>query len=102
MKTVLSMLVIVALVASVSADPQKKSYEATNKTKPTSQKYKSPPVTPLGGVRGAIPRGFAGGNPLQMLNPKAPAKYGTWVDNTTFDQDVPGKWKGIKLFEIVF
>jgi hypothetical protein len=102
MKTVLSILVFVALVASVSAEPEKKSYVATNRAKPTSQKYKSPPVTPLGDVRGAIPRGLAGGNPLQMLNPKAPAKYGTWVDNTTFDQDVPGKWKGIKLFEIVF
>jgi hypothetical protein len=53
-------------------------------------------------VVGAIPRGFRGGNPLQMFNPKAPAKYGNWVQSTSFDSDVPGKWKGIKLFELVF
>jgi hypothetical protein len=53
-------------------------------------------------MQGAIPQGVRGGNPLQMLNPKAPARYGTWVQNTSFDPNVPGKWKGIKLFEIVF
>ena len=53
-------------------------------------------------VVGALPRGIRGGNPLQMLNPKAPAKYGNWVQSTSFDPDVPGKWKGIKLFEWVF
>jgi len=37
-----------------------------------------------------------------MLNPWAPGRYGTWVDHTSFDPDIPGKWKGIKLFEIVF
>jgi hypothetical protein len=103
MKTILSMLVVLTLAASASADPQKKSYSATANPKATSNPLKSPPVTPLGSeVRGAVPRGFKGGNPLQMLNPKAPAIYGTWVDNTTFDPNVPGKWKGIKLFEIVF
>jgi hypothetical protein len=53
-------------------------------------------------VEGVVPRAFRGGNPLQMLNPNAPAKYGTWVDSTCFDPDIPGKWKGIKLFEILF
>jgi hypothetical protein len=24
------------------------------------------------------------------------------VDSTSFDPNVPGKWKGIKLFEILF
>ena len=102
MKTILSIAVVVALAASVSAEPQKKSYVATSRVKTTSRPLKSPPVTPLGEVRGAIPRGVNGGNPLQMLNPMAPAKYGTWVDNTSFDPNVPGKWKGIKLFEWVF
>ena len=102
MKTILSMLVVLAVVTSVSAEPQKKSYVATNAPKPGARKFTSPPVTPMGDVRGAIPRGFNGGNPLQMLNPKAPARYGTWVDNTSFDPNVPGKWKGIKLFEWVF
>jgi hypothetical protein len=37
-----------------------------------------------------------------MLNPWAPARYGTWVESTSFDPDIPGKWKGIKFFEILF
>jgi len=37
-----------------------------------------------------------------MLNPWAPARYGNWVENTSFDPNHPGKWNGIKLFEIVF
>ena len=102
MKTLLSILAMMALVASVSAEPQKKSYGATSKAKVSTKVAPPPPVSERSDVQGAVPRGFRGGNPLQMLNPKAPAKYGTWVDNTSFDQSVPGKWKGIKLFEIVF
>ncbi len=54
-------------------------------------------------VQGVVPRAFSDArNPLQMLNPWAPPRYGTWVESTSFDPDVPGKWKGIKLFEILF
>jgi len=54
-------------------------------------------------VQGVVPRAFTDGrNPFQMLHPWAPARYGTWVDSTSFDPNVPGKWKGIKLFEILF
>lgn len=102
MKTILSICVVLALLGTAWAEPQKKSYSATTKPSTSSKTAPAPPVTQGGGVQGAIPAGFRGGNPLQMLNPKAPAKYGTWVDNTSFDPNVPGKWKGIKLFEIVF
>ena len=53
-------------------------------------------------ISGGIPRAFRGGNPLQMLNPFAPAKYGTAEENVSLDPDVPGKWNGIKLFSISF
>jgi hypothetical protein len=54
-------------------------------------------------VQGVVPRAFSDGrNPFQMLNPWAPARYGTWVESTSFDPNIPGKWKGIKLFEILF
>jgi len=67
-------------------------------------------------VQGVVPRAFSDSrNPLQMLNPWAPPRYGTWVESTVFapgvptnrtlnvfDPDYPGKWKGIKFFEIVF
>jgi hypothetical protein len=53
-------------------------------------------------VSGVIPRAIHGGNPLQMLNPFAPAKYGTAEENVSLDPDVPGKWDGIKLLSISF
>jgi hypothetical protein len=102
MKTILSVCVVLALLGTAWAEPQKTNYTATTKPPKSAKTAPPPPVTQSAGVHGAIPTGFRGGNPLQMLNPKAPAKYGTWVDNTSFDPNVPGKWKGIKLFEIVF
>jgi len=53
-------------------------------------------------VSGVIPRAVRGGNPLQMLNPFAPAKYGTAEESVLLDSDVPGKATGIKLFSISF
>ena len=53
-------------------------------------------------VSGVIPRAIRGGNPLQMLNPFAPAKYGTAEENVSFDPDVPGKANGINFFNVSF
>lgn len=53
-------------------------------------------------VSGVIPRAIRGGNPLQMLNPLAPAKYGTAEESVSLDPDVPGKWNGIKFVSISF
>jgi hypothetical protein len=54
------------------------------------------------GVSGVIPRAIRGGNPLQMLNPFAPAKYGTAEENVSLDPDVPGEVNGINFFSISF
>ena len=53
-------------------------------------------------VSGVIPRAVRGGNPLQMLNPLAPAKYGTAEENLFVDPAVPGKWNGINFVRISF
>jgi hypothetical protein len=53
-------------------------------------------------IYGVIPRTIRGGNPLQMLNPLASAKYGTAEENVSLDPDVPGKGNGINLFSISF
>jgi len=53
-------------------------------------------------ISGVIPRAIRGGNPLQMLNPLAPAKYGTAEENVSLAPDVPGKWNGINLLSISF
>jgi hypothetical protein len=65
-------------------------------------KTQTPPAVPRQKVDGVIPAAFQpGGNPLQMLNPKAPAKYGTAQQHVDIDPRT-GKWKGIKLFSITF
>jgi hypothetical protein len=53
-------------------------------------------------VTGVIPRAIRGGHPFQVLNPFAPAKYGTAEQNVVLDPDVPGKADGIKLFSFSF
>ena len=53
-------------------------------------------------VTGVIPRIIRGGDPLQMLNPIAPAKYGTTEEDAVLDSDVPGRGDGIKLLSVSF
>src|SRR5438132_6855296 len=53
-------------------------------------------------IRGVIPRLIQDGDPLQMLNPFAPAKYGTAEENTVLDPDAPGRGDGIKLLSVSF
>jgi hypothetical protein len=53
-------------------------------------------------VTGVIPRIIRGGDPLQMLNPFAPAKYGTAEEDTVLDPDVSGRADGIKLLSVSF
>src|SRR5436305_13974060 len=60
-----------------------------------------PPLLQRPSVEGVVPRAVRGGNPLQMLNPMAPAKYGTAAQSVVIDPET-GKWKGIKSFEMVF
>src|ERR1043165_4650401 len=65
----------------------------------------APPISQKRDVDGVIPRAFRGGDPLPMLNPRAPRKYGTSQEAVSFDlTDLyhPYKWRGIKFFEFRF
>jgi hypothetical protein len=53
-------------------------------------------------VTGLIPCIIRGGDPLQMLNPFAPAKYATAEEDAVLDADVLGRGDGIKLFSVSF
>lgn len=100
-KYLISGLLIMTTVAAFAAPH---TYTAPTKPKRTTKsaaKKKTPPPLEKEEVQGAIPRAVRGGNPLQMLNPKAPAIYGTAQQNVVVDPDT-GKWKGIKLFEFWF
>jgi hypothetical protein len=53
-------------------------------------------------VSGVIRRAVRGGQPLQMLNPFASAKYGSAGESVSVDPDNPGKVNGIKFAGISF
>jgi hypothetical protein len=93
------MLLVAALATAASAQEFR---APLGRQKPVRPIEKPVPVEGAK-VEGALPKAFGPGrNPLQMLNPWAPPRYGIWVENTSFDPNYPGKWKGIKLFEIIF
>ncbi len=95
---------IIAILAALATIVSAQEYRAPlGPQKPVRAMPTPPPYLAQPGVKGVLPKAFGPGrNPLQMLNPWAPARYGIWVDNTSFDPNHPGKWNGIKLFEIVF
>ena len=95
---------IIAILAALIATASAQEFRAPiGRQKPVRAMATPPPLLKRPTVEGVVPRGFSDGrNPLQMLNPWAPPRYGTWVESTSFDPDHPGKWNGIKLFEIIF
>ena len=106
---------IVILVALVTAASAQEFRAPIGPQKPVRAMPTPPPMLQRAPVEGVIPRAFGDSrNPLQMVNPWAPPRYGTWVESTVFDPgtsprtlnvfdpNTPGKWRGIKLFEILF
>lgn len=100
MKKYLTSAVLIVMAATAIAAPQ--TYTAPIKPKRPVKKTTPPPVQKEE-VRGVLARAFApGNNPLQMVNPKAPAaKYGTSQQHVALDPNT-GKPMGIKLFEFIF
>lgn len=102
MKTCLiAALLIAAAVTPVVAETNTFVVPAT----PKKQRERPAPPIIKRDVDGVIPRGIRGGNPLQMLNPRAPRKYGTSqeaVSMDLYDLRRPERWLGIKFFEFRF
>lgn len=104
MKKLLTSALLVLTASVIVAAPQTFTTTAKPKGKArTAVKKKTPPPLQREEVRGVLSRAFApGNNPIQMLNPKAPAaQYGTSRQHVAYDP-YTGKPMGIKLFEIVF
>lgn len=99
MKKLLTFGILMAMAVAASAEPQ--GFRATVRHKKGAKAEKPAPVTTRSEVQGVIPRALRGGNPLQMLNPKAPAKYGTGEQSVAYNP-ISGRYDQIKLFEIVF
>ena len=93
------LMAVAGLVFAQRPQPQKKTFTAktTGKVRPAP----SPPPLRRENTEGSLARAARGGNPLQLLNPKAPAVYGRAEDNVFLDPDT-GKWKGFKLLTINF
>ncbi len=97
-----TLMVAASLVfAQQPQTPKKSSKTFTAKTGAKVRPTPSPPPLKKENTDGVLPRMSRGGNPFQMLNPKAPAVYGKAEDNVELDPET-GKWKGIKLFTINF
>ncbi len=102
MKTYLiaALLIAAAVTPVVAAE----TFVAPVTPKKQQRQRPAPPIYKRD-VDGVIPRAIRGGNPLQMLNPRAPRKYGTSMEAVSFDvTDIyhPEKWRGIKFFEFRF
>jgi hypothetical protein len=95
------LMVVASLVFAQSPQTQKKTKTFTAKTVSKTRPAPSPPPLQKENTEGVLARATRGGNPLQMLNPKAPAVYGRAEDNVFLDPET-GKWKGIKLLTINF
>jgi hypothetical protein len=104
--TTLIILFVAALVAcdqlSAATSQHARSHSTTLVQRRHSVQSHRPAAEARPQVTGVIPRAIRSGNPLQMLNPLAPAKYGTAEENVVPNPDVPGKWDGIKLLGISF
>src|SRR3954452_4773463 len=107
-------VLVLCLVATAASSVFAETYRAPLRPRRKQPKERKPPPLAPVPVDGVIPRGVRGGNPLQMLNPKAPAKYGTSQEAIVYDpapmhtvpaqngQNDGGKWRGIKFFEFRF
>ena len=98
MKTYLAFGLLIMTAVAAMAAPQ--TLTAPIRGHAVRKPVQPPPIYRKN-VQGVVPRAIRGGNPLQMLNPRAPAKYGTAEQSVVVDPET-GKWKGIKLFEIFF
>ena len=110
MKTCLILgLVLAAMTVSASAQ----TFTAPARTNQQVQRKKTRAPISRRDVTGVIPRAIRGGNPVQMLNPRAPARYGTAAQSVVYvptytrrtsinSPNYPGKWHGIKFFTILF
>jgi hypothetical protein len=96
---ILSALAILTAVSTAAA--QSDSFETSVDRSLPQKPQPAPPIT-IPGTGGVFQVAIRQGNPLQMLNPMAPSKYGTADEHATHDPKDPGKPKGIKFFEWTF
>ena len=70
----------------------------TGEVQTTLPKPRPPSAAPIVPTEGAVQVAIRTGNPIQLINPAAPARYGNAQEHVSHDPKDPGKPKGIVLF----
>jgi hypothetical protein len=101
-KTLMACLITGVLTLSQSAWAAGNRNNSSFESRQRPRQAQRPATLSAPSVSGVVPRAIRGGNPLQMLNPFAPAKYGRAGDSVSLDPDVPGRVNGINFVSISF
>jgi hypothetical protein len=95
----------ILLVTATSATFGQGQGELTTTTRPTTtgkvQKQipnERPAAAPIVPTEGAVQLAIRTGQPIQLINPAAPARFGNAQERVSHDPKDPGKPKGIVLF----
>lgn len=104
MKTFLSILL--AALASVAFGQSQGELTTTTTTTTTKTgelqttlpKPRPPSAAPFVPIEGAVQVALRTGQPIQLINPAAPARFGNGQEHVMHDAKDPGKPKGIVLF----
>jgi hypothetical protein len=75
---------------------------ATGQIQTELAKPRPPQAAPLVPTEGVIQTAVRTGQPIQLINPAAPARFGSGQQHASHDPKNPGKPKGIVLFSITF
>ena len=108
MKTLLlSILLAIATGAAFAQGQGQGQGELTTTTATTSAagelqtqlpKPRPPSAAPIVPTEGAVQIAIRTGQPIQLINPAAPARFGNGQEHVSHDPNNPGKPKGIVLF----
>ncbi len=100
-----AMVVLTASARPAASERSLETQPSTRVSKPSSQLFGEPKPNEIvkGNVTysGIVVQLLKTGKPLQLINPAAPAKYGSGEDNVLWNP-TSGKVSGWKLFSIGF
>ena len=108
MKKQIVITMLVAAATSVAFGQGQFSTDTRNvettlpKATPAPPRATAVPPVILAPSEGVVQVAIRTGQPIQLLNPAASAKYGNAHDHATHDPKDPGKPKGIALFAWTF
>lgn len=75
---------------------------ATGQIQTELGKPRPPQAAPLVPTEGAVQMAIRTRRPIQLINPAAPARYGSGQEHASHDPKNPGKPKGIVLWSFAF